>query len=172
MQEHLTVKDIIIENFRNLTHETMFLLKALPQDKLGSSDKQMKKLNKLARHIAVIPFEATLNAEEYFCEHPTPVQLREVLEETFGDDLLNFNYPAVFEKACDYFLSFYNTKCDESLVNRSFINYQTKEATPYLKSFLKVQNHIAQHTGNLSVYIRDSIVPETMNKYIETTYYL
>ena len=169
MVEHETVKDIVIENFINLKKETLFLLKAIPQDKLEYSPcKQMKRLGKLALHIDVIPFTATLNAEEYFCEHPTPTQLNEVLNETFGDDLTKHNYAVVFEKSCDYFLSFYNANSDDSYVNKSFINHANNEATPYLKSFLNVQNHLAQHTGNLSAYIRDLIVPEAVNEYIET----
>lgn len=168
-----TLKDIIIENFKNLTKESAFLLKAVPQDKLEySPNKKMKRLGKLAKHIAVIPFTATLYAEEFFCDHPTPAELNKVLDETFGDDLTNHNYAAVFEKSCDYFLSFYNTKCDESLVNKSFINPSNNQVTPYLKSFLNVQNHLATHTGELSAYIKELLLPDYVEKLNNVLYAL
>ena len=168
MVSNETLKDILIDNFKSLTKEPLFLLKAFPQDKLTYQPcKQMQKLGKLARHIAVIPFTATLYAEEYFCEHPAPIEVNNILTEIFGDDLANHNYAAVFAKSCDYFLSFYNTKCDESLVHKSFINSSNNEPTPYLKAFLNVQNHLAQHTGNLHTYIRELIVPEAVKQYIE-----
>ena len=163
-----TLKDIIIGNFKNLAHETKFLLKAIPKDKLEYSPcKQMMKLSKLARHIAVIPYTATLYAEEFFCEHATPAELNKILDENFGEDLANHKYDAVFEKSCEYFLSFYNAKCDESLVNKSFIHPATNEVTPFLKSFLKVQNHLSLHTGTLNAYVRELVVPEAAKEYIE-----
>ena len=165
-----TLKDIVIENFKSLMRETMFLLKSIPQDKLEFSPcTQMKHLGQLARHIAIIPFTATLYAEEYFCEVQTPTELNKVSEETFGDDLKYNNYSTVFEKSCDYFLSFYNAKCDDSLINESFINPANNEATPYLKNFLNVTNHLAHHTGNLSAYIRELLVPEAVKQNIEET---
>ena len=168
-----SLKDIIIDNFKSLQKETMFLLKAIPQDKLEYSPcKQMKRLDRLAKHIAVIPFTATLYAEEYFCDHPTPAELNKVLDETFGDDLKNHNYAGVFAKSCDYFLSYYNTKCDDSLVNKSFINPSNNQVTPYLKSFLNVQNHLATHTGNLGAYIRELLLPEYVESLNKVLYVL
>ena len=168
MDTNESIKSILIENFTNLQRDTMFLLKAIPQDKLEYSPcKQMKKLGKLARHISLIPFIATLSAEEYFCEHPTSTQINDIIDETFGTELINEDYVTIFERSCEYFLGFYNNKCDEALVHQFFINHSNNEATPFLKSFLNVQSHLAQHTGALNTYIRQLLVPDAVKEYIE-----
>jgi len=163
-----SLKEIIIANFKELQHEAKFLLKAIPKDKLDfSPHKRMKKLGKLARHIAVIPYTATLYAEEFFCEHATPDELNELIQDNFGEDLDNHNYEVVFEKSCEYFLNFYNNQCDDSLVNKTFINPANKEITPYLKNFLNVQNHLSMHVGTLNAYIKEQVLPDAEREYIE-----
>ena len=161
-----STKDIIVSNFKGVQRGTDFVLQAIPKDKLDYSiTKDGQKMGDLARHIAILPFTATLFAEEGYKERPNPDEMKKKLVDTFGRDLAQNNYSAMFAKACEYFLNFYGQKSDEDLLNKTFTNFIYTQPTPFLKGFLSVEDHLVQHRGTLFAYLRALNIPVTMKQY-------
>ena len=161
-----STKDIIVNNFKGVQRGTDFVLQAIPKDKLDYTiTKDGQKMGDLARHIAILPFTATIFAEGGYNERPNPDEMKKKLAEKFGNDLEQNNYSAMFAKACEYFLNFYGQKSDEDLLNKTFTNFIYTQPTPFLKGFLSVEDHLVQHRGTLFAYLRALNIPITMKQY-------
>lgn len=161
-----SMKEIFVNNFKSVQRGTDFVLKTVPLDKLDHSfTKDGQKMGDLARHIAILPFTATIFVEGQNKERPNPDQMKKLLGDKFGADLAQNNYSGIFNKACEYFLNFYGNKSDEELINGTFMNFIYTNPTAFLKGFLSVEDHLVQHRGTLFAHLRALNVPVTMKQY-------
>jgi hypothetical protein len=161
-----SVKELLLKNFKGIQRGTNFILKTVPTDKLDyQPNKDMRKMGEIAMHIATLPLSNTFLIENEFKERPNPELSKKLFEDKFGSAYNENNFPVIFEKACEYFIDFYNKKTDVEFFTNTFTNFIYTKPTSFLQGFLSVEDHIVQHRGTLFAYLRLLNIPVTMMQY-------
>ncbi|MHA2171163.1 MAG: hypothetical protein ACXAB7_14810 [Candidatus Kariarchaeaceae archaeon] len=158
-----SAKETVFKMFESVQKGTEYVLQAVPSDKLDYQiNENSAQLGDLAFHIAAMPLASVLFGDGTFEQFPAPEKLIEELAKHLGDAMSDKDYLAIFKSSCEIFLKFHGEKNWSEDKYSSFLH---REPVSHLQAFLGTQNHLVQHRGTLTTYLRSLDIPVTLKQY-------